>query len=119
MAEGQPAEDKTTAVDLSAIRTEITSALEARDAKQNEIQTRVLDAFEAMQERERAAIVVPSQGSKKQPKLHEYIEAALKMRFGDPLNQRELQERELDDVLLADQSIPTFFLPEIQGFLAS
>jgi HK97 family phage prohead protease len=119
MAEGQPAEDKTTAVDLSAIQSQITTAFESRDAKSTELQERMLDTLAKMEERDRASIVVPAQTSKPEPKFYQWLEAALKLRTGEPLNQRELEERELADVLLSDQSVPTFFRPEITGFLAA
>lgn len=116
MAENAAAEN-TTAVDVSALSTQITSALEARDAKASELHDRVLETLERIQERERAAIVVPSNTERKEPKLDQWLEAALKYRVGEPLNQRELEERELADVLLSDQSVPSFFRPEITGFL--
>ena len=119
MAEGQPAEEKTTAVDLSAIQSQITTAFESRDAKSTELQERMLDTLAKMEERDRASIVVPAQTSKPEPKFYQWLEAALKLRTGEPLNQRELEERELADVLLSDQSVPTFFRPEITGFLAA
>jgi hypothetical protein len=119
MAEGQPAEDKTTAVDLSAIQSQITTAFESRDAKSTELTERMLDTLAKMEERDRASIVVPAQTSKPEPKFYQWLEAALKLRTGEPLNQRELEERELADVLLSDQSVPTFFRPEITGFLAA
>ena len=119
MAEGQPAEEKTTAVDLSAIQSQITTAFESRDAKSTELQERMLDTLAKMEERDRASIIVPSQTKQPEPKLYQWLEAALKLRTGEPLNQRELEERELADVLLSDQSVPTFFRPEITGFLAA
>jgi HK97 family phage prohead protease len=117
MAESTAAES-TTAVDLSAISTQITASLEARDAKSAELQEKVLDRLEKIEERERAAIIVPSQTERKEPQLDQWLEAALKFRVGEPLNQRELEERELSDVLLSDQAVPTFFRPQIEGFLA-
>jgi HK97 family phage prohead protease len=116
MAESTAAEN-TTAVDVSALSTQISTALEARDAKAAELQEKVLDRLEKIEERERSAIVVPTRGDAKEPQFHEWIEAALKFRVGEPLNQRELEERELSDVLLSDQSVPTFFRPQITGFL--
>ena len=118
MAEGQPAET-TTAVDLSAIQTQISTALESRDAKNAELYEKVLGEFEKINERERASIIVPSQGKAPEPKFYDWLEAALKLRTGEPMNQRELEVRELSDVLIADQAVPTFFLPQIQGFLAA
>lgn len=116
MAEGTAAEN-TTAVDLSAITTQITAAMESRDARAAELQEKVLDRLEKIEERERASIVVPATGDRKEPKLDHWLEAALKMRVGEPLNERELEVRELADVLIADQAVPSFFLPQITGFL--
>src|SRR5262245_30267497 len=56
MAEG--AAEQTTPVDLSAITSQITTALESRDAKSAELQEKVLDRLEKIEERERASIVV-------------------------------------------------------------
>ena len=115
MAEGTAAET-TTAVDLSAI-TQITAGMQERDARFAELQEKVLASLEKIEERERSAIIVPSRGDRKEPQFDQWLEAALKMRVGEPLNQRELEERELSDVLLSDQSVPTFFRPQITGFL--
>jgi hypothetical protein len=116
MAEG-PAAENTTAVDLSAISTQIAAGMETRDAKFAELQEKVLDRLEKLDERERSAIIVPSKGDRKEPQLDQWLQAALRYRVGEPLSQRELEERELSDVLLSDQAVPVFFRPQIEGFL--
>lgn len=115
-----PAERTTEAsVDLDKFTGQIVSAIESREAKLAELQEKVLDRLEKIEERERSAIVVPGAAPAKQPKFYNWLEAALKLRAGEPLSQHDLKTRDLDDVLLSDQSIPVFFRPEITGFVAT
>jgi len=110
-----PAE-KTTDVDVSAITHQITEVLKARDEKSTELQEKVLERLEKIEERERAAIVVPHKADAA-PKFYDWLEATLKMRSGEPLNQRQLEERELADVLLGDQYVPDAVRPEVVAFI--
>jgi HK97 family phage prohead protease len=110
-----PAE-QTTAVDLSVISNQIEAAFKARDEKSDETNEKILDRLEKMEERERSAIVVPHKADAA-PKFYSWLEAVLKTRAGEPLNSRQLEERELADVLLGDQYVPDAVRPEIVAFV--
>lgn len=110
-----PAEP-TTAVDLSVISNQISEVLKARDEKSSELNEKVLDRLEKIEERERAQIQVPAKADAS-PKFYDWLEATLKQRAGEPLNTRQLEERELADVLLGDQYVPDAVRPEIVAFV--
>ena len=114
MAEA-PAET-TTAVDLSAITSQITTALEARDAKSTEYQEKVLDRLEKIEERERAQITIPNT-DRPQPKFLDWLEVMLKKRSGEVLPSSFLEQRALADVLLSDQYVPDAVRTEVVAFI--
>jgi HK97 family phage prohead protease len=111
-----PAEKATEAtVDLNAITTEITRALESRDSRVTEVQEKVLDRLEKIEERQRSAIAVPAPVETKQPRFYHWLEAHLKTRAGEPLT--ELQKRDLADVTVADNYVPDAVRAEVVAFI--
>lgn len=80
---------------------------------------RILDHLEKMEERARTAIALPGPMTiePKVPVFRDWLEAALKTRAGEPLNTRELEERDLADVLLSDQNVPATLRPEVVAFV--
>lgn len=112
----ETAAEKTTAVDFSVLSNQISEALKARDEKSSELNEKVLDRLEKIEERDRAMIQVPVK-SDSAPKFYDWLEAAMKQRSGEPLNTRQLEERDLADVLLGDQYVPDAVRPEIVAFI--
>lgn len=110
------AEPTAPAVDTSAIVSQIELALAKRDEKATEVQEKVLDRLEKIEERHRADFSVPTT-EKKAPQFIDWLEIQLKRKAGETIPASVLQERELADVLLSDQYVPDAVRTEVVAFI--
>jgi phage head maturation protease len=81
----------------------LTSALEKLAELQERSQSDFIDRVEKMEERHRSNIIVPGPvAERKKPKLAAWAAVATRMMMGQPVTSKELQERELDDVITTE-----------------
>lgn len=124
-----PAPSGPTITDVRTIGTEIgqqvaAAITEARAASaiNDEVMTKFLERLEALEERSRTAIVIPSQPQPQHPAdftRGDWLHLVLRTMTGETVSQAELQARTVADLITADNLgvIPTAYLNELIGII--
>lgn len=90
-------------------------------ARFDAMQTDITDRFAALEERNRAQqIIIPSAAEPvREPQLHEWADAVVRLMSGERLTPAFLHERALDDVLVADNPglVPPAFSNAVIGIM--
>jgi hypothetical protein len=102
MAESQESPAVEAVVDTGPFVELLHRELSGRDEKQGEKLDKILSAFDQWREEQRSNFTVPSAAEPRKPKLHHWVEMALRSMRGQTLSPTLLKELALDDVVIAD-----------------
>jgi phage head maturation protease len=107
-----------TAPFIEAMRRELTGRDEKAE-KQGEKLDHVLSAFDEWREEQRSQFKIPAGAEAQKPKLHHWVEMALRSMRGQALSPTLLKELALDDVVIADNPglVPDVFTPDYDDLI--
>lgn len=120
--EGQMAEtQEAPAVETAVVdTTPFTEVLQRELAGRDDKIDRVLSAFDEWREEQRSNFTVPSAAEPHKPKLHHWVEMALRTMRGQTLSPSLLKELALDDVVTSDNPglVPDVLTPDYDDLIS-